>query len=140
MVAIVFDTSVLVAAWRSRRCASFALVSQLGTGKFEVAVSVPLVLEYESALLRNLAPSKLTPRDVRIFLDFICSVAQRQDIFFLWRPMLRDPNDDMVAEVAVAAGCDAIITHNVRDFAGVERFKIAIQTPREFIETLGKQR
>ena len=70
----------------------------------------------------------------------ICSVAQRQGIFFLWRPMLRDPNDDMVAEVAVAAGCDAIITHNVRDFAGVERFKLAIQTPREFIETLGKQR
>ena len=139
-MAIVLDTSVLVAAWRSRQGASFALVSQLGTGKFELAVSVPLVLEYESALLRNLAPSKLTPRDVRILLDFICSVAQRQDIFFLWRPMLRDPNDDMVAEVAVAAGCDAIITHNVRDFAGVERFKIAIQTPRKFIETLGKQR
>lgn len=139
-MAIVLDTSVLVAAWRSRQGASFALVSQLGTGKFDVAVSVPLVLEYESALLRNLAPSKLTPRDVRIFLDYICSVAQRQGIFFLWRPMLRDPNDDMVAEVAVAAGCDAIITHNVRDFAGVERFKIAIQTPREFIETLGNRR
>jgi len=136
----VIDTSVLVAAWRSRQGASFALVSQVGSGKFEVAVSVPLVLEYESALLRNLAPSKLTPGDVRIFLDFICSVAKKQDIFFLWRPMLRDPNDDMVAEVAVAAACDAIITNNTRDFAGLERFQIAVQTPREFIKTLGEKK
>lgn len=131
---------MLVAAWRSRQGASFAVVSEVGSAKFKVAVSVPLVLEYESALLRNLAPSKLTPSDVRIFLDFICSVAQRQGIFFLWRPMLRDPNDDMVAELAVAASCDAIITHNTRDFAGLERFQIAVQTPREFLKTLGKKR
>ncbi|MCG5054114.1 MAG: PIN domain-containing protein [Myxococcales bacterium] len=137
---IVVDTSVLVAAWRSRQGASFALVSQIGLGKFEVAVSVPLALEYESALLRNLAPGKLTPGDVRIFVDFICSVAQRQDIFFLWRPMLRDPNDDMVAEVAVAAACNAIITHNTRDFAGLDRFQITVQTPQEFIRTLGDKR
>ena len=50
---VVLDTNVLEAAFRSRRGASFAVLSLVGTGCFEIAVSVPLVLEYEEVLLRN---------------------------------------------------------------------------------------
>ena len=39
-----------------------------------------------------------------------------QDVHFLWRPFLRDPDDDMVLEGAVASGSQFIITHNVKDF------------------------
>jgi putative PIN family toxin of toxin-antitoxin system len=134
---VVLDTNVLVAAVRSRRGASFQVLSRLGTGDFEIAVSVPLVLEYEDALLRQVGSTRLTPDDVRDLVDYVCSVARQQDIFFLWRPLLRDPNDDMVAEVAVAAGCEAIITHNRRDFAGVEKLKLGIRSPAEFLKQIG---
>jgi len=131
---VVIDTCVLVAAIRSRRGASFEILSRVGKGVFEIAVSVPLVLEYEDALLRHASASGLTPSDVRDLVDYVCSVAVQQEIFFLWRPLLKDPNDDMVAELAVAAGCDAVITHNVRGFAGIDRFSLALLTPAAFLQ------
>ena len=71
-------------------------------------------------------------------IDYICSVARRQSIFFLWRPLLKDPKDDMVAEVAAAAGCDAIVTYNVRDFVGVEKFGVRILTPADLLKKIGE--
>jgi putative PIN family toxin of toxin-antitoxin system len=134
---VVLDTSVLVAAFRSRRGAAFRLLSRVSAGDFDIAVSVPLVLEYEDALLRQLADTSLSESDVDDVLDYLCSVAKRPEIFFLWRPLLRDPKDDLVAEVAVAAGCDAIVTYNRRDFAGVEQFGIRVRTPAELLRETG---
>ncbi len=132
---VVLDTNVLVAAIRSRRGASFRLQSQVGTGSFDVAVSVPLVLEYEEVLLRHRGP--MGAGDVRDIVDYVCGVARQQNIFYLWRPLLRDPKDDMVAEVAVAAGAQAIITHNRKDYAGIARFGIQVLSPGEFLERIG---
>lgn len=130
------DTNVLVSAIRSRRGASFALLEHLARGDFEAAVSVPLVLEYEDALHRHIGAGPLDSQDVSDLLDAICATAHRQAIFFLWRPLLPDPNDDMVAELAVAAECSAIVTHNVRDFVGVEAFAIRVVPPGEFLLSL----
>lgn len=136
MVRVVLDTSVLVAGVRSRRGASFQLLSRIGSGVFDIAVSVPLVLEYEDVLVRHLPATALDAADVRDIIDYMCSVATRQEIFFLWRPQLRDPGDDMVLELAVAADCDAIVTHNVRDFAGADRFRIRVLSPGMFLNEL----
>jgi putative PIN family toxin of toxin-antitoxin system len=134
---VVLDTNVLVAAVRSRRGASFQLLSLIGTGAFEIAVSVPLVLEYEDALIRHLAATDLSEDDVRDIIDYMCSVAVRQEVFYLWRPVLKDPGDDLVLELAIAANCDAIVTHNIRDFAGLSRFGLRLLTPGEFLQELG---
>lgn len=125
------DTNVLVSAVRSRRGASFALLERVGSDRFEIAVSVPLVLEYEDALLRH--RGSLSATAVGDIVDYICGVARQQQVFFLWRPLLRDPKDDMVAEVAVAAGADAIITHNYRDFVGVERLGPKVWSPQQLL-------
>jgi predicted nucleic acid-binding protein len=50
---IVLDTNVIIAAQRSRRGASAKLMTLVGTGRFEVHLSVPLVLEYEDVLRRQ---------------------------------------------------------------------------------------
>ena len=130
---VVIDTSVLVAGVRSRRGASFQVLSRIGTGAFDIAVSVPLVLEYEDVLMRHMTATSLNELDVRDIIDYMCSAATRQEVFFLWRPQLRDPGDDLVLELAVAANCDAIVTHNVRDFGGVERFGIRVVNPGTFL-------
>jgi len=129
---VVVDTNVLVSALRSQRGASFALLGHLEKGDFEVAVSVPIVLEYEDALLRQ-ELGRFTTEDIRELIDAICSVAHRQEIFFLWRPLLPDAKDDMVAELAVAAACSVIVTHDVRDFAGVEALGVEVLRPAEFL-------
>ena len=133
---IVIDTNVLVSALRSRRGASFKLVSVLPSDQFSIAISVPLVLEYEDALKR-LESSAITSQDIGNFVDFLCKIGHHQEIFFLWRPFLPNPSDDHVLEVAVAAGCDAIVTYNKRDFKGIERFGLRVLDPREFLSEIG---
>ena len=131
---VVLDTNVLVAAMRSRQGASYRLLTLVGSGKFEVSVSVGLVLEYEDALTRKALVGKDDRDDV---LDYVCA-ANKPKVYYLWRPMLRDPNDDLVLELAVAGGCEAIVTFNKRDFAGTERFGIRILSPREFLVEIGE--
>ena len=70
-------------------------------------------------------------------LDYLCAEGYRQPVIFLWRPMLRDPNDDMVLELAVAAQCAAVVTYNTRDFAGADRFGVAVWTPVELLRKVG---
>ncbi len=131
------DTNILVAGLRSRRGAAFKLLSLIGTKRFELAVSVPLVLEYEGVLLQQAKESWLQPTDIQAILDYLCAVSKHQEVFFLWRPFLRDVKDDMVLELAVAAGCQAIVTSNQREFAGVERLGIRLLTPAAFLHELG---
>ena len=134
---VVLDTNVLVAALRSNRGASYRLLRHLGTGAFEHVVSVPLVLEYEEVLKRPASEVPLSAADIDAVLDYLCASGHRQPIHFLWRPLLPDPHDDLVLEVAANGECNAIVTFNVRDFRGVERFGLAVLTPGAFLTTLG---
>jgi putative PIN family toxin of toxin-antitoxin system len=136
---VVLDTNVLVAALRSEAGASFQIVSAIGQGLFDFVLSVPLVLEYEHALLDNRPPG-VAGSDVDALLDYVCAVGQQQPIFYLWRPGLRDPKDDLVLEVAVAGECEAIVTHNQRHFGGVERFGVTALTPSAFWGQIGGSR
>ena len=133
---VVLDTNVVVAALRSRQGASFKLLSLLEEDRFEVAISVPLLLEYEDVLTRQIQAGLYEQQDIDDFLDYLCQTAHRQSIFFLWRPFLPDPKDDMVLELAVAAGCEAIVTHDQRDFVGAERLGVRIDAPRDFLRIL----
>jgi putative PIN family toxin of toxin-antitoxin system len=133
---VVIDTNVVVAGLRSRRGMAFRLLSEIGKGRFEIALSVPLVLEYEDVLLRPHA-GKLGRADVDAVLDYFCKVAHLQQIFFLWRPLLSDPKDDMLLELAVTARCQSIVTYNVRDFVGAEMFGISVLEPGPSLSGVG---
>lgn len=135
---VVLDTNVLVAALRSTRGASFRLLSLVGAKRFEIALSVALVLEYEDALQRHLARSPFDGEDMAELLDYLCTVAHRQEIFYLWRPVLRDPADDMVLELAVASRSACIVTFNERHFAGCETFGVRVVSPRAFLAEIGE--
>ncbi len=137
---VVLDTCVLVAAARSRNGAAHALLSRLPDSSFEPVVSVPLFVEYRAVLLR---PENLLARpaaQAEGFLDYLLSVCHLQEIFFLWRPGLSDADDDLILELAVAAGCGYIVTHNLRDFRGTEKWGIAAITPADFLKLIGKTR
>ena len=134
---VVVDTNVVVAGLRSRRGAAFRLLSVVGKGFFEIALSVPLVFEYEDALLRHTAVTKLSQADVHAVVDYFCHAAHLQQIFYLWRPLLPDAKDDLLLELAVAARCRSIITYNLRDFVGAEKFGLSVVEPGPFLFDLG---
>jgi predicted nucleic acid-binding protein len=103
-------------------------------------LSVPLVFEYEDALIRSLDATGLQREDVDTVLDYLCGVAHLQKVFYLWRPHLPDPKDDMVLELAVAARCQTIVTFNLRDFAGTDQFGISVARPGDFLSSIGAVR
>ncbi len=135
---IVIDTCVFISALRSRRGASFRLLSLVGSGKFEIELSTPVGLEYEAVGRRILSATALSESDFEAILDFVCQSANHRDIFYSWRPSLADPGDDMVLELAVAAGGATIITYNQADFRGAEKFGVRILRPQEFLTELGE--
>jgi predicted nucleic acid-binding protein len=139
-VRAVLDSNVLVSGLRSRRGASFQLLHLVGTGRFTTVVSVPLVVEYEHALLDTAHGLPYGSGEIRRFIDYFCTVSERRMVHFLWRPLLPDVNDDMVLEAAVAGRCRHIVTFNVRDFTGTERFGIHALPPTEFLRKLGEKR
>jgi putative PIN family toxin of toxin-antitoxin system len=135
---VVIDTNVILPGLRSRRGSAFQLLALIGTEQFELHLSVPLVLEYTEVLLRELPNLYLSREEVDDLVNFYCAVGVHHEIFFLWRPFLRDPKDEMILELAVKAGCENIITYNTRDFAGVEQFGLTVLKPSEFLRLIGK--
>ncbi|MES1244313.1 MAG: putative toxin-antitoxin system toxin component, PIN family [Acidobacteriota bacterium] len=131
---VVLDTNVLVSAFRSREGVAYRLVSLIREERFEICVSVPLVLEYEDVLHRA---TDLEEEEILSIVRYLCSVAYRQKIFYLWRPSLPDPKDDMVLELAVASRAGHIVTFNQKHFAAAKRFGIQVVTPKAFLDVIG---
>jgi len=104
-------------------------------------LSVPLVLEYEAVLKRpeQLAISGLSPDRIDVLLTALCAVGVMVDLFFHWRPQLRDAGDEMVLDTAINGRADAIVSHNRRDFVAAQSFGIEVLSPAEAWERLGQR-
>jgi len=131
---VVLDTCILFSALRSSSGASHLIIRSLPERKFQPVVSTPVFFEYEEVLLRLGQFPHLTADDINDFLDYFASVCEPVSVNFLWRPTLPDPDDDLVLEAAVSGQADAIVTYNLKDFAGSERFGIQLLTPAQFIK------
>lgn len=134
---IVLDTNVLVAALKSNNGASYKLLSLIDNGDFLLNISVPLFFEYEAVVLRDCLKLPLKKSDILDILNYLSKVSSKREIFFLWRPYLKDPKDDLVLEVAVESESKAIVTFNKKDFVSVDKFGIKILTPKEFLMKRG---
>ena len=135
---IVVDTNVFVTALRSQFGASYKLLSLIDEEIFKLNLSVPLALEYEEVAKRMIGEIALSEKEIDDILDFVISRSNPWHIFYLWRPQLKDPSDDMVLELAVTAGCKYILTYNLNDFKGSEKFGIEAITPKAFLEMVGE--
>lgn len=133
---IVIDTNVIIAALKSNQGASNRLLQLFGTGKFVNHISVALILEYE-AVIKRLLPH-LSEEQTNDLLDYICATSQHTKIYYLWRPHLKDPKDDMVLELAVASEADYIVTYNRKDFKFVKEFGIKILDAKELLVLMGE--
>lgn len=135
MIRVVVDTNVIYSGLNSRLGASFLFLQQFPNRKFKICISTPLVFEYEDAIKRRIPHLSLSDKDD--FLDYLCSVGEKTQIFYLWRPTLKDPSDDMVLEVAVSSNSEYIVTFNKNDFEGAKKFGIQMLTPKEFLHKIG---
>jgi putative PIN family toxin of toxin-antitoxin system len=136
----VLDTNILIAALRSRRGASFELLRLVGDPRWRLHLSTALLLEYEAVARREASHFWLHPGRIEDVLEFLAANAQEHAISFRWRPFLSDPGDDFVLELAVAANARYVVTHNLRNFAGVESFGIEAITPAQMLLKLQEKK
>ena len=139
---VVFDTCVWVSAIRSRRGASFALLTEISHKRFQFGISVPLFLEYKAKLLETSAKlqTRLNQKQVAAILSALAFYGTEVSIYYRLRPNLRYENDNMVFECAANFGASTIITHNIKDFLNPElaAYDIQILTPGDFIKRIGE--
>jgi predicted nucleic acid-binding protein len=81
-------------------------------------------------------PPGVTVDAALAYLRYLASLAHLQNVHFLWRPFLHDPDDDMVLECADASGSHYIVTHNVKDFRRVPELKVQAIKPADFLNLL----
>lgn len=136
MIRAVIDTSLLVAALRSSIGASHEILLAADRGEFEVALSVPLLAEYDDVCHRPESGILIPAWAMDDVINRIAQISRQQVVHFLWRGILPDPKDDMVLEVAVAAGVSHIITFNHRHLKQASEFGIDVVTPSEFLTKL----
>ena len=138
---IVLDTSVVVAVLRTRHGAGNAVLRLVAARQLRLLATPPLFLEYEDVLKRpeqRLAHG-LGLEEIDVFLAELAALVEPVEVHFLWRPQVRDPNDEMVLEAAINGRADALVTYNIADFASVgERFEIRILQPAELLRKVKK--
>jgi putative PIN family toxin of toxin-antitoxin system len=132
MMKAVLDTNVFLSALRSQRGASFEILQLLREGKWQMVLSNHLAHEYEEVGKLNAAELGLTAADVDDVLDALCRAAEQHPLSQGWRPVLHDPDDEPLVQLAVESGAGRIVTHNLRHLRPARRFGIVVQTPRDF--------
>ncbi|WP_395747282.1 putative toxin-antitoxin system toxin component, PIN family [Prosthecobacter sp.] len=135
---IVLDTNILVSGLRSQSGPCHALLQAIPSHKFTSALSVPLFNEYLDVISRpGLIPASVTTQDKEAICDYLAKHSRRHKIHFLWRTILSDPKDDLVLELAVAAGARYIVTRNLKDFGPAQTFGVTAINPADFIKLIG---
>lgn len=135
---LTLDTNILYQGLKSKTGASYFILQQVRNRKIQIALSVPVFLEYQDVLTRDksLQDFELQLNDVEKFLRFIAYIGKPFEIYFLLRPNLKDEKDNKIVELAVTSQSDYLITSNVRDFKNAElKFdQLKIITPSEFVK------
>lgn len=137
---VVLDTNVLISSLMSATGTSFRLVSFVRAGALRPAVTAPLVFEYDDVASRPGLLPHLSPSEITGFLDWFVSVSSQHKVHFLWRPLLRDPKDDMVLEAAVAASADYLVTFNTTDFHAASSLGVRVVTPLQLLALIPSAR
>jgi len=134
---VVIDTNIWISALISKDGQSRDIIRLALNDKISPQISTSLFLEYETVMKRNKIKNlcSLNLEEQHDLFQAFLSTCIWNEIFYLWRPNLRDKDDDFLIELAVASNSKAIITDNKKDIeSGELKFNFEVLTPKEFLE------
>jgi len=136
---VTIDTGVIFQGLYSNKGASYQVLRLLKDGKIQLALSVPVFMEYCDVLKRQstLKKTGLNTSQINAVLDFIAFTGLEHKISFLYRPNLNDESDNKFIELALASQSNYLITVNTKHFTTnheLQIFEVVVGTPGEFIK------
>ena len=140
---VVLDTSVLITALRSSSGAAAENVRLALFKELIILMDYKLACEYREVALRDehLIVSEKTQEETTLLLDMLEAVAEPVAVVVRHAPLSQDANDDMVLEVAINGGADAIVTNNTKHFRDVaRRFHLQVLSPAELLNEFRMRR
>jgi putative PIN family toxin of toxin-antitoxin system len=132
----VLDTNVLVAAFRSKTGASFEVFRRLRLAEWTAVLSNHLIYEYEEVLKRDAATLSMSFSDIDQILNAICAEGEEWALNHDWQPVLDDPDDEPLVQLARESNALVIITHNTRHLQPAAKLGIQTLNPRAFLAIL----
>ena len=136
MRAIVLETNVFVSALRSGGGASRQVLRRILQGQVTPLFGNALWQEYQDLLGRDVWTPSTTAEERLQVLAALAQAGRWVQVYYGWRPNLRDEGDNHLIELAVAGNAQAVVTHNVRDLTRGELAwpRLRVVTPAQFLE------
>jgi predicted nucleic acid-binding protein len=110
----------------------------IGHPRWQSVITPALMYEYEDVARRPDAAPGLTPQDITNILDMIYRESHRQLVWFSWRPLSPDPDDDAILEAAIAGHCDYVVSFNKRHLQAAREFGIEVFKPADLLKLIGE--
>ena len=135
---ITVDTNVIFQGLCSNIGASNKILKLLSNNKIQLALSVPVFIEYCDVLKRKstLALTGLSESNIDAILDFLAYVGLEHRISFLYRPNLSDETDNKFIELSLASQSSFLVTSNVKHYvmnSDLRLYGVQVVTPGEFM-------
>jgi putative PIN family toxin of toxin-antitoxin system len=121
-IKVVIDTNVLVAGLIGGQGPNREILRHCIKATLQPYLGNTLYTEYQDLLNRENIQvlCKQTSVTLTEFLDDFSSICKPVNVWFLWRPSLKDEADNHIVELAIAANATYIVTNNISDFAQAE--------------------
>jgi putative PIN family toxin of toxin-antitoxin system len=140
-VRIVLDTASFVTAVRSSDGAAGEVLRMIFREELVPLMDLKLGLEYRDVALRSehVRASALSKREILELIEAVEAFAEPVEVVVKTRPLSSDPSDDMILDIAINGGAEALVTSNAKHFVGAgKRFGIPVLSPAELLEKMRK--
>jgi putative PIN family toxin of toxin-antitoxin system len=119
---IVVDTSVFISALIGPSGPSREVIRQCLRGLYFPLMGLNLFCEYEAVSSRPsiLSQCSLSSDEVLQLTQAFMSVCEWVNIYYLWRPNLKDEADNHLIELAIAGNASLLVTNNLKDFQNTQ--------------------
>ena len=104
-----------------------------------VLMDFKLGLEYREVAVRpeHVDASALNRGEISELIEALEAFSEPVEVLIKNRPLTSDPDDDMVMDLAINGGAEALVTGNTKHFASAgKRFGIPVLSPTELLEQI----
>ncbi len=137
---VVLDTNIFVGALRSGDGINRLMLEMAFRRQITPLMGEALYREYHCLIGREglYDDRVLNFQERQELLESLCSVCVWTEIYYKWRPNLKDEADNHLIELGLAGNAEYIVSWNIKDFKGGDLYMpdVKVVKPAELLRSL----